>query len=59
MDCAEVLALRPQHASGRVVAAHAAERYLELCQFDVAMVLFKGELGDDEEVQLRMPAPFG
>ena len=47
-----------QQASLRVLLEHAAEHDLELHQVDVATASWRGELDDDEEVSVRMPAAF-
>jgi hypothetical protein len=59
VDFTEVFAPTAQQASLRVLLAHAAEHDLELHQFDVATAFLNGELDDDEEVYVRMPAAFG
>ena len=59
VDFTEVFAPTAQQASLRVLLAHAAEHDLELHQSDVATAFLNGELEDDEEVYVRMPAAFG
>ena len=59
MDFTEVFAPTAQQASLRVLLAHAAEHDRELHQFDVATAFLNGELDDEEEVHVRMPAAFG
>lgn len=58
-DFEEVFAPTAQHATFRVMLAHAAEHDLELHQFDVATAFLNGELDPEDEVYVRMPDAFG
>ena len=58
-DVNETYAPTAQQATLRVLLALAAEMNLDLHQFDVATAFLNGELEEDEEIYVRMPAAFG
>ena len=59
MDFSEVFAPTAQQAPLCVLLADAPEHDLGLHQFDVATSFLNGELDNNEQVYVRMPAPFG